>query len=77
MHILIVRSANLSSASGTFGALSIDGLAFCAIREQPWDNNIPGHSCIPEGEYRLLPYDAPAHGARLSSTKARRGAAAI
>jgi len=62
MQFLIVRSAALSSATGTFGSLSIDGEPFCATCEQPWNDNQPDVSCIPPGDYELLPYDSPAHG---------------
>lgn len=62
MHFEIVRSAALSDASGTFGALSIDGELFCATCEQPWNDNQADRSCIPVGVYQLLPYDSPAHG---------------
>jgi len=33
--------------------------------EQPWNNNLEGHSCIPVGDYQLLPYQSPAHGATV------------
>lgn len=62
MHLDLIRSAALSDANGTFGSLSIDGEAFCATCEQPWNDNRADVSCIPEGEYQLLPYDSPAHG---------------
>ena len=65
MRILIVRSKNLSSDTGTFGNLSIDGQPFCVTCEQPWKGNLPNHSCIPEGDYQLLPYESPAHGATV------------
>jgi hypothetical protein len=60
MHIEIVRT--LSNATGTYGAMLIDGAPFAATVEQPWNGNAPGHSCIPIGDYRLLPYDSAAHG---------------
>lgn len=62
MQIQIVRSKALSGPNGTFGAMAIDGQAFCATCEQPWKDNAQGHSCIPPGDYQLLPYDSPAHG---------------
>lgn len=62
MQIEIVRSAAQSDGNGTFGSLSIDGVLFCATVEQPWNDNQPNHSCIPTGDYQLLPYDSPAHG---------------
>jgi len=62
MHIEIVRDTTLSDSNGTFGQMSIDGAHFCATCEQPWNDNIQGHSCIPVGDYQLLPYESPAHG---------------
>jgi hypothetical protein len=65
MQLLIVRSNQLSSASGTFGTMSIDGQAFCVTCEQPWNNNLANQSCIPAGTYTLIPYNSPAHGATV------------
>ncbi|HWZ63635.1 MAG TPA: DUF5675 family protein [Steroidobacteraceae bacterium] len=65
MHFDIVRSTTLSNASGTFGTMSIDGVLFCATCEQPWNDNRADQSCIPQGDYKLLPYDSPAHGPTL------------
>ncbi len=62
MKISIVRIASLSGATGTFGKMALDGGDFCSTCEQPWDNNLPLVSCIPAGDYRLLPYDSPVHG---------------
>src|SRR5258706_2341842 len=62
MHFEILRSAAQSDGDGRFGALLIDGEPFCATCEQPWNDNQADHSCIPEGDYLLLPYDSPAHG---------------
>ena len=62
MHIQIVRSAARSGPGGSFGRMSLDGVDFCATCEQPWRDNLEGHSCIPVGDYDLLPYDSPAHG---------------
>ncbi|MDB5819002.1 MAG: hypothetical protein JWQ11_2642, partial [Rhizobacter sp.] len=62
MHIDIIRDPSLSTDRGTFGRLLIDGAMFCVTCEQPWAGNVPNHSCIPLGDYALLPYDSPAHG---------------
>jgi hypothetical protein len=62
MHIDIIRKRSLSSPTGEYGRLLIDGALFCATCEQPWNNNLQGASCIPEGDYRLLHFDSPAHG---------------
>lgn len=29
--------------------------------EQPWNNNTPGKSCVPDGEYDLLPHSSDDH----------------
>jgi hypothetical protein len=65
MHFEILRSAALTDGNGSFGTLSIDGEPFCATCEQPWNDNRADASCIPEGDYQLLPYDSPAHGATV------------
>ena len=65
MHIEIVRSAAKSGPDGAFGRMSLDGVDFAATCEQPWRNNEEGHSCIPVGDYKLLPYQSPAHGATV------------
>jgi hypothetical protein len=62
MHIDIIRNKSLSSNLGEYGRLLIDGGLFCATCEQPWNMNKEGASCIPEGNYTLLPFDSPAHG---------------
>ena len=62
MKIEIVRSASLSDADGAFGAMLIDGVPFAVTCEQPWNDNLADHSCIPVGDYSLLPYESPAHG---------------
>ena len=30
--------------------------------EQPWRDNLPDHSCVPDGQYNLIPYNSPKHG---------------
>lgn len=30
--------------------------------EQPWRNNEAGHSCVPDGQYNLVPYLSGEHG---------------
>jgi hypothetical protein len=62
MHIEIIRDKVLSSKTGEYGRLLIDGALICATCEQPWNKNKQGASCIPAGDYRLLPFDSPAHG---------------
>ncbi len=65
MRLEIVRSQSLSSPIGEYGRLLVDGVLFCATCEQPWNDNRIGASCIPEGDYQLLPFDSPAHGSTV------------
>ncbi len=43
------------------GLVVIEGRKFYTI-EQPWADNKPGHSCVPAGDYRLVPVTTPKHG---------------
>ncbi len=65
MHIELIRDKTRSTTAGTFGRLLIDGAPFCVTCEQPWNDNRPGHSCLPPGDYQLRPYPSPAHGATV------------
>ena len=40
-------------ADGTNGDLVVTGKLICHTIELPWKENEHGHSCIPEGSYRL------------------------
>jgi len=62
MLVEIVRETSLSSDSGEFGHLYVDGVLQCATCELPWRDNQRDASCIPEGEYQLLPFNSAAHG---------------
>jgi hypothetical protein len=62
MKLDIIRSAALSGPTGSFGEMLIDGAHFAATCEQPWNNNLQGHSCIPVGDYQLLPFNSDKHG---------------
>jgi hypothetical protein len=44
-----------SDEGGTFGTLELDGHMFFTV-EKPWKDNKPFESCIPEGEYSLVPH---------------------
>lgn len=46
---------------GTFGILTADGFT-CYSIEQPWRNNLVGHSCIPAGVYTCRRGLFPKHG---------------
>ena len=45
---------------GTFGRLIVGDLELWTV-ERPWQDNEPGVSCIPEGEYSLEPHNSKAH----------------
>ena len=40
---------------GTFGTLELDDQVFFTV-EKPWKNNEPFESCLPDGEYSLIPH---------------------
>lgn len=46
----------------TQGMLVGEGCKFFTI-EQPWNNNLNDQSCVPDGDYQLIPYQSPKHGA--------------
>lgn len=50
---------------GTFGALTIDGKAFCVTLERPWEGNKPDVSCIPSGTYKCSPVNSHRFGETL------------
>jgi hypothetical protein len=57
---LTLRSTCGSDA--TTGILTVGTLTLHTI-EPPWRGNRTDVSCVPAGEYRLLPYVSPKHGA--------------
>jgi len=48
-------------ADATTGTLKAGALQLATI-ELPWAANRPSESCVPAGEYRLIPYLSPKHG---------------
>lgn len=52
----------ICGAEATTGILIVDGQRFFSI-EQPWRHNLEGQSCVPAGDYLLIPYYSPKHGA--------------
>jgi len=50
-----------SDEVGTFGTLEIDNVVFFTV-EKPWKDNKPFESCIPEGEYSLMPHKSNKYG---------------
>lgn len=47
---------------GTFSHAVGNGESLGESVEQPWNNNRPFHSCVPEGQYNLIPFDSPKYG---------------
>ena len=47
----------------TRGCLLVDGRFICLTLENPWKENSPNVSCIPTGQYQLVPYVSLQHGA--------------
>ena len=50
-----------SDDEGTFGTLELDGQVFFTV-EKPWADNKPFKSCIPEGDYMLIPHKSDKYG---------------
>jgi hypothetical protein len=46
---------------GTYGVLTVGALQW-SIVEQPWNNNEPFRSCIPEGHYECCKHTSPKFG---------------
>ena len=44
-----------SDEIGTFGTLELKGKVYFTV-EKPWKDNQPFESCIPDGEYTLVPH---------------------
>lgn len=51
----IVLKRFISTDKGTFGVLTVGDKSFFTV-EKPWDNNTPYKSCVPSGEYTLVPH---------------------
>jgi Family of unknown function (DUF5675) len=55
MHIHLHRFKQ--DASGTFGLMVLENEPLCVTCEDPWNDNKPNISCIPEGTYQCVPHD--------------------
>ena len=51
-----------SDDHGTVGVLDLQGLAPLHTMEPPWRNNRRSRSCIPEGDYVVVPHISPRFG---------------
>lgn len=48
---------------GTYSTLHReDGSQVCCVVEVKWLNNAPSKSCVPEGDYKLVPHQSPKYG---------------
>jgi hypothetical protein len=59
--LLIALDPSKSDANGVFGDCYFRGTHMGVVCGQPWNDNKPGHSCIPPGEYEVRPHDSPHH----------------
>lgn len=59
--IKIVRSKGLSNSAATYGKAWFNNIYLGVCVEQPWNNNLQGHSCIPDGTYELHAHESPKH----------------
>ena len=57
--ITLVR--DYDSIAGTHGVLDLNGSKYHTI-EKPDLGNLPFESCVPLGEYKLIPFDSPKFG---------------
>jgi hypothetical protein len=58
LNLLLTTTSN---EEATVGTLVAGTTTFFTI-EQPWRENAPNQSCVPEGMYDLVPYESPKHG---------------
>jgi hypothetical protein len=61
VHLVIERKR--VESEGIFSQWSVDGEPFCVGVSRPWVDNKPFLSCIPAGDYSLVPWDSPKYGA--------------
>jgi hypothetical protein len=61
MNVFIERFAKIPGY-GTFGRAHAGGLMLGYTVEQPWQNNRPFESCIPDGDYELRRRKSPTYG---------------
>lgn len=57
--MIVTLQRGATSQHGTFGLLSRDEIPLCVTCEDPWANNLPQVSCIPEGAYGCFPHSGP------------------
>jgi hypothetical protein len=58
---MVTLRRDQTSADGTFGTMFYNGKQICLTCELPWDDNAPDASCIPAGNYQVIPHNSPDH----------------
>jgi hypothetical protein len=58
---MILTMQTFSSDEATTGTMFAGVQAFFTL-ELPWLDNMEGKSCVPAGDYDLIPYESPKHG---------------
>ncbi len=59
MDITLIRYQ--STSAGTFAKMVVGSETFYTV-EKPWLNNKPFESCLPAGNYKLVPHKSPRYG---------------
>jgi len=57
----VILTRFTSTDYGTFGKLYVGDKTFYTV-EKPWQNNAPEISCVPDGEYILMPHESHKYG---------------
>ncbi|CAH6841467.1 conserved hypothetical protein [Vibrio chagasii] len=71
---LLLRTKSIKGI-GTFGELTLNGELFLCTVEKEWANNKPYVSCIPAGDYDLVPHKSPKFGECYALVNPRVGVA--
>ena len=60
--MITIKRIESDQKHGTVGKLFIDGELVAYTMEQPDNGNKPFESCIPQGEYDLIPWESSRYG---------------
>jgi len=60
MNLTLTRYGSIPG-KGTFGELEIEGMTLYSV-EREWLDNRSNISCIPDGDYKLVPHNSRRHG---------------